>query len=137
MSHPDDDIRGSLYSALIEVQRMMQLVPGGMNGCMILCVVALAGMKGRGVNVSTLSLSLGLDRKTVRKVLGILIDHGFIRKDETAHEQWPLYYRVIDGDVQEAAGEWAREVYAILRHRLKVHCDALDAVKNPPLVNPV
>ena len=124
MTHPEDEMRGSLYSALLEVQRMMQLVPGGMNGCLCLCVIALAGMEGRGVNVSTLSLSLGIDRKTVRSVLQLLIDVGFIRKDETEH-RWPMYYRVVDGDVQETAGEWAREVYAILRHRLKAHCDAM------------
>jgi predicted transcriptional regulator len=108
-------------SALLEVQKKMQGLPGGMNGAMIIFVVVLASIDEKTLNVSTISNQLGMDRKTVRRVLDTLVAGGYIeRRDDIL--DWPVYTRNCTPEVHEWSRRWCNEVYEIIKHRLRPFC---------------
>jgi DNA-binding MarR family transcriptional regulator len=127
-TEPDDQSRGQLFKALLEVQSKMQNVPGGPNGLLILMVIAVATIEdGRHVNISTIADTLGMHRKSAKAKLDELVERDMV---QVFHDEanWPMYGRTCNADLQGDGARWVREVYAILRHHLKAECDAMQPV---------
>ena len=122
--------RAALMMCLLEVQKKMQELPGGMNGALVIFVIVLSSMEERALNVSTIANMLDMDRKTVRRTLTTLVEGGYVQVD-TDSEDWPVYTRTCTEGTHQWSKGWCNEVYGILRHRLKVHCDAMQPVCKP------
>jgi len=124
-SLPGDDHRMALFLAMLEINRLFRAeVVGGVAGMLVCMTVNYGSIVGEPVNVSTIADTIGMDRKTVRKVLKQLEEAGFIQR-EAGVNGYSTYTRNMDPEIQLRVAWIVDRIYEILAHRLGDKCEKL------------
>lgn len=117
MTSPDDARTRELYLAFFETCAMMNKVPGGRDGALILMVVGLAGMDGKCTNVSSIAECLGMSRRKVKRKLEVLVEEGLVRRVNTT-SNITIYCRDVSPETTMRRQQWVDAAFEIWHRHL-------------------
>lgn len=113
-----DERRVALYLSMLEICTLFrETIPGGRDGALVAMVVALNSIAGEATNISSISDVTGLDRRSVRRLLDLMIEEGFMVKRQ-GEQGWPVYDRSLTDRSEETISNIVDSIYNIIQTRM-------------------